>query len=186
MRVLSVLVAVVVSLVHAPPGYSDAGEEWNRFELQRAEDLVALRACIETDEFSVTGTACAEMTVRECQDRLVSDQSNVSRVEQDSCWKNELKLWDLLYSETVELTLRGAIHLDRDAFYTDREFTGNTELFLRTEAGWLATIKDRCDLEMAHWIGGTAGSTTQYTCRINLRAERISDLRNLGLTNHSK
>ena len=184
MRIWFFSLSICVFLSAAQPGLTDAGEEWNLFVKQREIDLAALRACIDTDEFRKTGTACAGLTVPECHVRLNESEIPVSRVAQDRCWDDELRIWDLLYAESVELALTGALYLDRDGFYNGSQRSGNLELFLRTEAGWLGQIKNQCELEGAHWSGGTAGSTTWFQCRINLLAERVSDLRNLGLTKY--
>jgi len=176
--------AFCVLMAPAQTGWADAGEEWKLYEEQREKDIAALRKCIGTEDFLRSGAACAAVTVHQCHERLGASDKPVSRVDQDRCWEEEQKIWDLLYAETVELVLKGTILLDRDSFYIGSKNTGNMELFLKAESAWLSNLGNQCALAMAHWTGGTAGRTTYYVCHINRLAQHVSELNNLGLTEH--
>lgn len=160
---------------------ADAGEEWNQYVAQRETDLSALRKCIDTEKFRITGGACGRMTVPACLERLDESGQPVSRIMQDKCWADEFSLWKVLYGEVVELVLDGALFQDRDAFNIGSQNSGTMELFLRIEAGWLSNLANQCELQGAHFGAGTARSTTYYACRIDLYAERVSDLGKLGI-----
>ncbi|MEX0320386.1 MAG: lysozyme inhibitor LprI family protein [Ruegeria sp.] len=155
-----------------------ADPEFDRKRAQFERDISAIRDCMQTDAFIKAGSTCAEITVQDCRDRLIEPYS---RLDMEQCLVAEMRIWDQLYSETVSGVVDAAIAFDADSIRFESAAHDRLELFLRTEAAWLTYAQEQCFLESAHRGAGTAASSTQYVCRIRLRAERVSDLRNLGL-----
>ena len=167
--VLSFFFVVLAGSVGGAQGTPEDEAYWASIGLGLAE----LRSCTASQD-SVT---CIGVFADECM--TTPDQSHV---EQGNCVAQELKLWQVLQSDTLADKLEEARREDQgEALLGMASGGGRAELLIQSRSRWIDYAQAQCALEERRWGAGTIGMTERPYCHIRMVAGRLEHLKNLDM-----